>query len=402
MTLFFYWFREIVPQFFTSLCVLCSVIVISQIIRLSEVLVTFGLTLENVLMPFLFIMVPFLTFTIPMAYMFAVLLSFSRMSADGEFTAMLASGYSLRRAAFPVMLLGGLLYVVATFSALYLEPWGNNERIKFYKRKAETQLDNMIKVRMKPGVFLDDFLGYVIYAETMNPDRTRFDNVLLAPGSAQKGQNFTLLAPSASISGSVESGDLRMAFDYGVIYTATPTSDEVSVVKFKRAELDLLKIFQEKIFGPQDSGGDYRSLTPGPLKEFIATMKEKKDAHSQKLYRKANFLFHQRFGMPFATIFFAMFAMVLGIQDERRGKSQGYLGSIATIILSYILVMSFKYWAEKGLVSAPLGVWIPNAILLTFALYIVYQRNRLPPSESTLDPKFIPGYSRLFGRKKKA
>ena len=388
--------KEIIPQFFTSLCVLCSVIVVSQIIRLSEVLVTFGLTLENVLMPFLFIMVPFLTFTIPMAYMFAVLLSFSRMSNDGEFTAMLAAGYSLRKAAFPVMIIGLLLYVVSTFSALYLEPWGNNERLRFYKRKAETQLDNMIKVRMKPGVFLEDFLGYVIYAEKMSPDRTHFDNVLLAPGSFVEDQNFTLLAPSASISGSVESGDLRMAFDYGVIYTANPVDDDISVVKFKRIELDLLRLFQEKIFGPEDSRKDYRSLRPRALQAFIAEMKDKTDKKSQEMYRKAHFLFHQRFGMPFASVYFALFAMVLGIQDERKGKNYGYIGTILTIILSYILVMSFKFWAEAGTISAFAGVWVPNGILTFYGLFLVYQRNRLPPSESTIDPRFVPGLRRFF------
>lgn len=371
---------------------------VSQLIRLSEVLVTFGLTIENIMMPFLFIMVPFLSFTIPMAFMFAVLLSFSRMSADGEFTAMLASGYSLRKCAFPVMLIGVILYSLTTFCALYLEPWGNRERVDFYRRKAETQMDNMIKVRLKPGVFLDDFLGYVIYAEKISPDRSRLDNVLLAPGSFNKEQNFTLLAPSASITGSVESGELRMAFDYGVIYSAEPTADEVSVVKFKRAELDLLRIFQERIFGPEDSSNDYRSLYPAELKGFIEDMKSKSDDKSREQFLKANFLLHQRVGMPFATIFFAAFAMVLGIQDERRGKNHGYLGTVATIIISYIMVMGFKFWAEKGLLSAFAGVWIPNIILFIFSFYLVYQRNRLPPSESTLDPKYIPWLGKLFAR----
>lgn len=357
---------------------------------------TFGLTLENVMMPFLFIMVPFLTFTIPIAYMFAVLLSFSRISADGEFTGMLAAGFSLRRAAIPVLLVGSVLYAIGAYTALYFEPWGNRERVSFYKRKAETQLDNMIKVRLKPGVFMDDFLGYVLYAEQISPDRSRLDNVLLAPGAKNRDQNFTLLAPSATISGSVEAGDLRMGFDYGMVYTASPFHDDVTVVKFKRAELDLLKIFQDKIFGPENSKQDYRSFNPAELREFIDSLKDKKGKKDQETYRKAHFLYHQRFGMPFATIFFALFAMVLGIQDERRGKSFGYLGTIITIILSYVLVMTFKYWSEKGLMDPLSAVWIPNGLLLAFGAFLVYQKNRLPPSESTLDPRLMPILGRIF------
>ena len=92
----------------------------------------------------------------------------------------------------------------------------------------------------------------------------------------------------------------------------------------------------------------------------------------------------------------ALFAMVLGIQDERRGKSYGYLGTVLTIILSYIMVMSFKFWSENGIVPAPVGVWTPNFILLSFGMFLLYQRNRLPASESALDPRYIPLLRRIW------
>ena len=342
MTLFFYFLKELLPQFFTTLCVLSAVIVISQLIRLSEVLVTFGLTAENILLPFLFIMLPFLAFTIPIAFMFAVLLAFSRFSADGEYTAMLASGYSLSRAAVPVLLIGTILYGAAAYCAMNFEPWGRRETIQFYHRKTQTELDNMIKVKLKPGVFLDDFLGYVLYAEEISQDRTQFKNVMLAPGSASVNQNFTLLAPRGSVSGSVETGDLRMEFASGVIYTSQPSSDETSVVRFERSELDLIRIFQEQIFGADAASDDYRSFRPVELWNYIGQFPPEETLNEQdrKVYLKARYLFHQRLGLPFSCITFALFAMVLGIQDERRGKGFGYLGSILTIILGYVFLMN--------------------------------------------------------------
>lgn len=343
-------------------------------------------------------MVPFLSFTIPIAYMFAVLLAFSRFSADGEYTAMLASGYSLKRAAVPVLLIGGILYGTATICSLYFEPWGRRETVQFYHRKTQTELDNMIKVQLKPGVFLDDFLGYVLYAETISPDRTHFENVMLAPGSKNKDQSFTLLAPSGSVSGSVESGDLTMAFDYGVIYSTAPDSEQISVVKFKRAELDLIRIFQEQIFGPDSATDDYRSYSPGQLWNYVSKLENNRRPDQEKTYLKARFLLHQRFGLPFACITFALFAMVLGIQDERRGRGFGYIGAILTIIFGYVVLMSFKYMAEKGQISAILGAWVPNLLLLAFGSFLVYQKNKLPPSESALDPRYIPGLRKIWQR----
>ena len=65
---------EMIPQFITVFCILSAVIVISQLVRLSEILVTFGLSLENVFLPFLFILMPFVSIIVPIALLFAVLL----------------------------------------------------------------------------------------------------------------------------------------------------------------------------------------------------------------------------------------------------------------------------------------------------------------------------------------
>jgi lipopolysaccharide export LptBFGC system permease protein LptF len=258
----------------------------------------------------------------------------------------------------------------------------------------------MIRYRMKPGVFLDDFLGYVLYAEHISQDRTRFENVMLGPGHNTQNQHFTLLAPAAAITGSVEAGDLRMSFDYGIIYTTKADSDDVSVIKFKRAELDLLSIFREQIFGPGSAEDDYRSYTPGELSRYVDSVKESKEPKDRENYLKARFLYHQRMSMPFACFSFALFAMVLGIQDERRGKNHAFLGASLAIVLGYIAMMSFKFLAEKGLLSGPAGAWLPHLLMTSFGAFMVYQKNRLPPSESIFDLRHIPGL-RNFRRRAK-
>jgi lipopolysaccharide export LptBFGC system permease protein LptF len=56
---------------------------------------------------FILCVLPFsMTYTIPWAFLTAVLLVFGRMSADHEFTALQASGMSLARICLPVLALG--------------------------------------------------------------------------------------------------------------------------------------------------------------------------------------------------------------------------------------------------------------------------------------------------------
>jgi len=393
-----YLLKELIPQFLSALIVICSIIVVSQLVRLSEVLVTFGLSLENVFLPFLYLILPFISIAVPMAYLFAVILTFGRLSADGEYPGLLAAGYSLKRAAMPVMAVAVVLYGVASMAALHLEAWGRRELVQFLYRKTQTELDNMVKYRMQSGVFLDDFLGYVLYAEKISADRSKFENVMLAPGgdAAKRDAGFVLLAPTGAISGSVQTGDLKMSLDSGVAYATRagdPDAPPVSVLKFNRAEIDLLRIFHEQILGSDSASDDYRSFGPRQLYEFTQKI-DTTEPKNLSLYRRASYLFHSRLGSPFAVVTFALFGMVLGISDPRRGKSWGYIGAIVTIIGGYVMVMGFKRFAEAGQLSAPLAAWLPNSVLLIFGAFLVYQKHRLPPSESTLDLDNLP----LIGR----
>lgn len=389
MLIFRYFLKELIPQFLSALIVLCSIIVVSQLVRLSEVLVTFGLSLENVLLPFLYLILPFLSMAIPMAYLFAVMLTFARLSADGEYAALLAAGYALKRAAIPVMLVASALYVAAAGAALNLESWGRRELVQFLYRKTQTELDNMVRYKMQAGVFLDDFLGYVLYAEKISADRTRFENVMLGPGGNSKGRAFTILAPSGNITGSVETGDLHLSLDFGVAFSTRANSDKTTILKFNRAEIDLLKIFQEQILGADAAEDDYRSYRPGELVTYIDKMEQQQD-RDESLYRRARYLLHQRIGTPFSVITFALFGMVLGIADPRRGKSMAYVGVIVTIIGAFVLKTAFEWLNTNGYLSAPLAAWLPNIILCLFGGFLLFQKNRLPPSEGTLDRTNLP------------
>ncbi len=347
------------------------------------------------MLPLLFIMLPFLPLVIPMAFLFAVFLTFSRLSADGEYSALLASGYSLARASKPVLLVAAVLYVVGVFGSLHFEAWGRRELIQFYYRKTQTEIDNLVKFKMQPGVFLEDFLGFVFYAESVSENRSKLDNVILAPAKDHKGQDFLLMAPSGKISGSVEKGDFKIAFENGLFISGAANEKSSSVLKFQMSEVDLLRLFQERIFGTESSTDDYRSLPPLELFAYVEKLKADQN-RDNSLFWKARYLLHQRFGTPFAVIGFAFFGMVLGIHDVRKGRSGAFAAALMTIMGGYLLLMSFKWLAEHGHISAPVGAWLPCIILMLVGGFLVFQKNRLPLSESPLDPKNIPIVSRFY------
>lgn len=391
--IFRYLIKELVPQFISTLIVFCAIIVISQLVRLSEVLIAFGLSFENVFLPFLYIILPFLTIVIPISFFFAVMIAFSRLSSDGELTAILSAGSNLKSVAVPVVIVAAILYFVGSSCAMYLEAWGRREFVQFQYQKTQTELDNMIRFKMQEGVFLKDFIGYVIFAEKISSDRSKFENIMMAPKSTGDTK-FYIFAPHAEITGAVESADLRMSFFDGRTTSINSATNETNVADFKKVEMDLLTIFQKQIFGDDYKKDDYRSYTPRQLMTYIDTVQS--DENEQSNYLKARFLLHFRIASPFAIMGFAFLGIVFGFQGQRHSKNYGYVSTILTIMISYVFSMGFKWLAENGHVEAPLAAWFPHVMMMFFGMFLVIQKDRLPMSESPIAFRNLPYIGHLF------
>ncbi|MCX6124180.1 MAG: LptF/LptG family permease, partial [Proteobacteria bacterium] len=265
-----YWYivREVIPQFFSALIILSAILVVSQLVRMSRELVAFGLSPENILLPFLYIILPFMSFNIPIAYLGAVMISFGRLSSDGEYAAMLATGFPLKKSARPVFLIAVVLYVAAAACSVYGEPWGRKQLERFFYEKTQTEVDNLIKFRLQAGVFAEDFLRFVLYVERISEDRSTFSNVMIAPGGSSE-ESWMIMAPEGVITGSVAEGKLSLDLQNGVMHSSASATNEHSVLRFEKLELDLLRLFREQILGGTDAQYDYRSYFPTELNQYV-------------------------------------------------------------------------------------------------------------------------------------
>src|SRR5215813_9756629 len=101
-----YIFREILTPTLIGLAALTFVFFSQQVGRLLEIMVRQSATVREIGELSLAILPNVLTFTIPMAVLVGILTGFGRMSSDSEAIAFRASGLSMVRLLFPVMLLG--------------------------------------------------------------------------------------------------------------------------------------------------------------------------------------------------------------------------------------------------------------------------------------------------------
>src|SRR3984893_4518438 len=71
-----------------------------------------------------------LPYAIPLGVLVGTLITLSRMSSDGEITAMRAAGVSGRRVSPPILAFDFLMTLVTATASLWLTPWAIRERFK--------------------------------------------------------------------------------------------------------------------------------------------------------------------------------------------------------------------------------------------------------------------------------
>src|ERR1700678_2878770 len=148
-----------------------------------------------------------LPFSIPLGVLVGTLLTLSRMSADGEITAMRAAGVPGRRAAPPILMVGFVAMLVTAAASLWLTPWSIGERFRIANQLAASQLTADVQER----VFAEQFPDQILYIESVsNPGGgavSRWLRVFVAdvtpvedrkPGQTDRGDSpLVTLAPDA-------------------------------------------------------------------------------------------------------------------------------------------------------------------------------------------------------------
>ncbi len=327
-----------------GIVVFTLILLMGRLIKLTEMVISKGVPFEDVARMIGCLMPSFLVFTLPMAFLLAVLLAFGRLSSDNEITVMKAGGISLIQLMPPVLLCAIVTTSLALVTSIYGVPWGNSS----FKQLSFQILKQNVAATIREKVFWDDMPGIVLYADHYDENTRRLTDVLIHDGrDAQKP--LTIFARDGLIGGVAGSDDARIVLYNGSIHKAG-TKDEYHLVNFTEYLMTISR---------QNSGaGIGLNELDMSLSELERQMQSPATAKPVRLKMAAEY--HSRFALPFASLVFAVLAMPLGIQNRRSGKSVGFSLSIAILLAYYILMSLMKTMVEKGAVPAIIGLWTPN------------------------------------------
>src|SRR6266849_8300965 len=132
--------REIVVTAILGSVLFTFVLFLQRARPLFEFLVRTSGTPSTVAYLFAMVLPQTFPFTIPIGVLAGVLITLSRMSSDGEITAMRAAGVPGRRVAPPILTFGFLAMCIAATASLWLTPWSIRERFRIENQLMAGQL----------------------------------------------------------------------------------------------------------------------------------------------------------------------------------------------------------------------------------------------------------------------
>ena len=323
-----------------------------------------------------------LPYAIPLGVLVGTLITLSRMSSDGEITAMRAAGVSGRRVAPPILAFGFLMMLMAAAASLWLTPWSIRERIKIQNQLISGQLTAEVQAR----VFQEQFPNSIVYiTDIPSTSNTRWHRILLfdITPSTDRGDSPRLtLATDAIAVPDATHNRIQLSLSNASTYDVSKDPSEYKVSSSPAHDM----ILQAKRNDDVPSR-PVAEMDTGPLYKLAYSNLTDRDRERSL---EARIELHQRLALPFACMLLALTGIPLGVGSRRAGKSSAYVLTVALALLYFTGLINAINFGRQGTIPAGLAVWIPN---LVFAILGFSLLTRL---EAPGDRDYIGRLTRLF------
>ena len=352
--------REIVLQTSIALIALLFIFLMGPLVESTELVIRKGLPLTR-LFELLMLTVPaLLTFTMPVAYLFGLLVAFSRMSGDSELIAMRACGISIKRLAAPIAATALVYAVITLWISTSLMPRSNRqwrlEMLEISLHRTFTQIT--------PRAFIQEFPDLLLYVQDVSADRRTWVRPLMIDRSDVRTRRIILAQKALIRQLNTEPPTLEITFFKGHVYEYPYASPES--YRHARFEKFIKPIRLDNVQARQFPKTD-REMTLHELKEAIRFRRRMKNAYTAGLEVE----YQKRWAFPAATLIFAFIAFPITVRPVRSGKFYGYMIGIIIMVIAYLGIFVGEKLGDQGKIPPFLAAWNPHLLLLIVGLLLI-------------------------------
>jgi lipopolysaccharide export system permease protein len=367
MTLYRYIINEIWPTFLASLFVFIFIMVAARMLSITELIVTRGVHVTQVIGMVVYLLPDILTFALPAVILMSVVVAFLRLSVDSEIIALKSSGISLYQMLPPVVAFSLLVFFIGLAISVFAAPWGNRAFKDLIFKIAESKADIGIKER----VFCEPFDNLVLYVNNFSR-RERVLKDVFVVDRRDKDITNTIVAEEGRIMMRPDERIITIYLVRGTIFVVDKNLSAARTIKFNTYGLNI---------GLKDVMADLASRRKAPHELSIGSLIEqlKTVPKGEIGYNRMMRELLEKGSIPLAVLFMGVIGVALGAQIRTRGRSAGIGVSLAVFSAYYICLMVMRSICSSGGMSPVIGVWIPDVFLIISMIYFLRRASNERP-----------------------
>ncbi|MDP8202569.1 MAG: LptF/LptG family permease [Candidatus Tenebribacter burtonii] len=401
-----YILKENFKPFVVSLMVTTFVMLLDKIIDLLNLIIEKHLDILTVVSIFGLSLPFILALTIPMAILLASIMSFGRLSVDNELVAFKSCGINIYTLIRPTVIAALLLSFFMIYFNNAILPQTNhmlkNMMIEAnYRRPATAIVPGTFNSMKSYTIYVkeridDELFGILIY----NREKTKFPQTI----SAKRGR-IELANGGNSLKAILYNGQIHERDQ--------KTPDKYNISEFKKFTLNLPDLGYKMNQEGTDYRGD-RELSSKAMQEIVNKRKNKinliqteiediqakiniinsneeeaidkkelkknnnqlnlkkdKIVAMQSDIRKYQVEIHKKYAIAFACVIFVLIGAPIGMMTKTSGVGMSFSVSAIVFLIYYGALTLGEEFADKGVVSPFLAMWISNIVFSIIGIYLV-------------------------------
>lgn len=338
-----YLLKEFFSSFFFALACLTLVMILGNLIKISDMVIRKGVDILDALKIFSFFIPYILGFTIPLALLMAILLSVGRLIADNELVAIHVAGISILRI-LTIFLIIGVIFSLSLFIL-------NDKVLPYFHYNYRSRIKNIytknIAALIEPGVYLENFKDTILYVGDIKENNLK--NVFVYEINTEGLSRLTYAKTGEFV---VDNELLKMKLENGFRDEINPKNKEEfyrlnfkisfidvpieekgnTVVEKKSSDMDINEL-REKIH-------HLKSLSINPV-EFITEL-------------------HKRISFSFSPLTFVILGFGISLVVRHREKSINFGVAVLIAGIYYLLLLLGETLAHFEVTAPSLAMWLPN------------------------------------------
>ena len=349
-----YALKECVLPFVIAISVLTGVFLLGYLPQLADKVINKGVPLSAISMIFVYYIPILLGYTLPVACLVTVILTFGRMSAENEILAMRASGIYLRRLLWPLVALGIILSLTVYILNDHVIPEAYDAQTRVMQ---ETGAQNP-SAMLEPGAFINAFDKYIVFIYRIENDRLYGVRIYQPqPNKATR----TIIAQEGEFVRVPGQDKLLLKLING-------TSDEPDT----KNPLNFYKLNFQTSFITMDLSKKKQKADKKPKAMTLREIRAKVHEYKGMSIDPAPLVteYQRRIAWALTPLLFILLGFPFAVITHRRAKSANILFAILLAAPYYLLSLACQGLASQNVVDPTLSMWAPNAILGIVVLFL--------------------------------